>query len=523
MKNIILVFIIMFFASCGGGGGGGGAFFVTDSSTDDRKIVTYDKTTLADDEMSKYQWHRTNMNLDNINLSYLGYNSGTPIIVQVADDGIDSNHEDLKGNINLISSYNVSNDSNDPSPDNLYIDSHGTAVAGIIAAVGYNNIGIKGIAPSAQLAGFTFSSSGNSFSMTLGDLDKAWLSGDNANNIAVSNNSWGSCIDKEVDEELILKSGSELLRDAKGRIYVFAAGNGRTGDSSCPGAYSYPNSATSNASYLLNSQYSIAVAAVNSDNKVAYYSSPGSNILISAYSGGLITDGITTTIPEGTGTMATWSEDTEGSYTNSFSGTSASAPIVSGSIALVLEACPNLTYRDVKYLLAKNATKIDITNTSWITNNAGWSYSNDYGFGLINLEDMINECKTTYVNLPNLQTTSGTINVSDPLSTATTTKIINIGTSLTIEWVGLTVTTNFDLPESLQIKLISPNGTESELLHFDNQFGSSTSSFLTSGFRFSSQAFLDEDSSGDWYIEITSNNGAGVGTINNLDLEIVGH
>ena len=61
-------------------------------------------------------------------------------------------------------------------------------------------------------------------------------------------------------------------------------------------------------------------------------------------------------------------------------GTSASAPMVSGIIALINEASPNLTYWDVKYFIAKNAKKIDLNNPSWVINGAGISFCIDYGF-----------------------------------------------------------------------------------------------------------------------------------------------
>ena len=44
-------------------------------------------------------------------------------------------------------------------------------------------------------------------------------------------------------------------------------------------------------------------------------------------------------------------------YTSRFNGTSAAAPIVTGVIALMLEANPNLTYRDVQEILVRSAAE----------------------------------------------------------------------------------------------------------------------------------------------------------------------
>jgi len=55
-------------------------------------------------------------------------------------------------------------------------------------------------------------------------------------------------------------------------------------------------------------------------------------------------------------------------YTQRMNGTSSAAPIVSGVIALMLEANPNLTYRDIRIILAKTARKNDPNSLKWKTN-----------------------------------------------------------------------------------------------------------------------------------------------------------
>lgn len=68
-------------------------------------------------------------------------------------------------------------------------------------------------------------------------------------------------------------------------------------------------------------------------------------------------------------------------YTTSFAGTSAAAPVVSGVIALMLQAKPELTWRDVQYILIETAHK----NPGWdgTPNTAGYEHSNRYGFGRV--------------------------------------------------------------------------------------------------------------------------------------------
>lgn len=69
---------------------------------------------------------------------------GEGVLVAVLDTGIDGQHEDLKGKV--VASVNFSD-----SPTALDRSGHGTHVAGIIAAITNNGVGIAGAAPSARL------------------------------------------------------------------------------------------------------------------------------------------------------------------------------------------------------------------------------------------------------------------------------------------------------------------------------------------------------------------------------------
>jgi len=73
---------------------------------------------------------------------------GEGVNIAIIDDGFNLEHEDLKG-LNLLFSYDADNKSFDSS-SKLKVDTHGTQVAGIIFAQ-HNGIGIDGIAPKANL------------------------------------------------------------------------------------------------------------------------------------------------------------------------------------------------------------------------------------------------------------------------------------------------------------------------------------------------------------------------------------
>jgi subtilisin family serine protease len=471
----------------------------------------------GDDTNYSSQWHldNTHLNTTAIHNEYNGSSGST--IIQIVDDGIEALHDDLIGNLDLSLAYNAQTATSgncDPSGN----DSHGTKCAGITSARGFNGIGIRGISPLGKVTGFKFRTNNNGgFYVNKRELEKAWISGDGANDITVSSNSWATCVNNSTQYEEILKWGSENLRDGKGRIYIVSAGNGREGDSGCPNT---SKMSSANLSYLANNPYAITVGALNKNDTYAKYSNPGSNLWISAY-GGDSSDSkyITTT-------------NINNSYTNQMSGTSASTPMVAGGVALLIEACPTLTYRDVKYILAKTAIQIDSANTTWVTNSADINHSVDYGFGKLNISGAIDMCKgrngySPYVSLGDEHniTTIEDINSTD--FTIPNNDINGIDVNITVsenkkvEWVGVYIDGNIDNFGEIELKLTSPNGTTTKLLHSNNSVGTAS---LNSETRFSSVAFLDENSSGVWTVNIADKNSNNQTnrSLTNVRLQIIG-
>lgn len=69
--------------------------------------------------------------------------------------------------------------------------------------------------------------------------------------------------------------------------------------------------------------------------------------------------------------------------TNKHTGTSAAAPLAAGIIALMLQARPCLTWRDVQHIIVYTARRVDIEPSEWQVNSAGFSHSHKHGFGLL--------------------------------------------------------------------------------------------------------------------------------------------
>lgn len=525
---------------------------------------------LPADQFSKYQWHLKDQGavVNTQGISTVGGNDlgvdglytqgifGEGVHVRVVDDGVYAEHEDLKGRLSIEDSFNAQTKAKNPTPSKKG-DTHGTQVAGLIAADGSNEVGLRGVAPYATLSAYKLRTVGSGgISISMEELKDAWLGGNDS--ISIVNNSWGpSVIVRGAEEEAILKAGAETKRGGKGRIYLIAAGNGGLNQGE-------ENSISDDSvtAYTRNSQYAITVGSVRNENIITQYSTQGSNVLVSSYGGGVkySTAALmaTTTVPGSS--KSTWEEDTKKQYTFGFNGTSAATPVASGALALVMEKCPNLSYRDVKWLIAHTAKKIDpnyegktkaapnvppykttpkaeaSAGYGYILNGAGLSHSNYYGYGLIDPSAMIAKCTASnFKHLPNKKSikfvqettslqglNSNSQHTLEEIILADKAKVSPSDMINKVEWVGLTVYADVKNLPKISILLTSPSGTISRVLTHSKTALTELGEFKL-GYRLSSVAFVDEDPFGEWRVHIHSDDESEDGRITKFELEIVGH
>src|SRR4029450_14107251 len=69
-------------------------------------------------------------------------------------------------------------------------------------------------------------------------------------------------------------------------------------------------------------------------------------------------------------------------YTETFGGTSSACPLVAGSVALMLQANPNLGWRDVQEILLRSARMVQPLDSDWATNSAGFHFNHKFGAGV---------------------------------------------------------------------------------------------------------------------------------------------
>lgn len=148
-------------------------------------------------------------------------------------------------------------------------------------------------------------------------------------------------------------------RGGLGPIITFAGGN------------DYKIGVDANGDGMINSRYTIGVAAVGKDGLHASYSTVGAALLVAAPGGD--DEALSNNIVAKPG----------GGCHDVTVGTSFATPVVSAVAALMLQANPKLGWRDVQGILAETSQRVDFEDPSWTTNQVGISHSYKYGFGLI--------------------------------------------------------------------------------------------------------------------------------------------
>ncbi len=206
------------------------------------------------------------------------------VVVGVIDSGVDYSHEDLAANmwtnpvecpagpgtclangvdddgngfIDDFYGWDFFNGDNDPFDDH----SHGTHVAGTIAAVGNNATGVTGVSWNAEIMALKFigASGSGPVSAAISAIEYAtMMKRDHGVNIPVTNNSWGGGDFSQALKDAIDASGGQ------GMLFVAAAGNDAADTDITP---HYPSA------YDLSNV--LSVAATTSSDELSSFSNSG--------------------------------------------------------------------------------------------------------------------------------------------------------------------------------------------------------------------------------------------------------
>jgi len=297
--------------------------------------------------------------------------SGKNVTVAVLDTGVNALHPDLAGrvvqNVKLLDPQSLPVGFTNPIPlENLantdLVSGHGTFVAGIVAASGGLSGGkYNGVAPGAKILGLS-AGDVNLFHVLSG-FDYILEKGANYNTRVVNCSFSANTV---YDEHDPVNIATKMLTEHNVNV-VFSAGNSGAGNGTLNPYAAAP--------------WVVSVGATDEKGNLAGFSSRG--IFGSPLQNpSLVAPGVNVVslraLATQTGTLGVVGADLqrlsllELPFYTTASGTSFSAPVVAGTIALMLEANPHLTPKQVKDILQRSATPLP-TN-----------YRHEVGAGMLN-------------------------------------------------------------------------------------------------------------------------------------------
>lgn len=511
---------------------------------------------LPNDPLLPQQWHLRNTGqgkgvagMDAQVTPVWDLHHGAGIDVAIVDSGIDMTHTDLADNVATFGHFEPTA-GEAPAEIGRDVDGHGTMVAGVVAGVADNNRGIAGVAPQSRL--FSLRLLNGSPEVDVSEVASFMAHGND--HIHIKNNSWGWVtgptlgVSSEIFTDAMKQAATEG-RGGKGVISVWASGNGRS------------DFEQGNKAGLSNDIHAITVGAVTNTGKLASYSETGAHLTCVGPSGGG-TLGVTTTDMTG---LDGYNPDPNRpdlesynySYTSNATGTSFAAPVVSGVCALMLEANPALSWRDVKEILLRTSLKIDPKSPGWVTRTGGIQgdelmppikHHSSYGGGLVQAKaavDMALAWKQQNKTLGAQVTVEKTIDpdlsisysghqaksfqrgkmasiITPPKKPKHRTVVASIDMSniqpLRVETVAVTLNIEHAYRGDLGIVLRSPSGVGSVLVarspwDFDSDI---------QDFTFSSMRHWGESGQGVWKLEITDYTVENSGTFQSATLRLTG-
>ena len=476
----------------------------TGRETNPRVTPTVDSTR-AVDPLLEDQWHLKARPLEpagaNVRTIW-PVRRGDGVVVAVVDDGLQYTHPDLSANYLPSASYDFNFNDSDPMP-NPTTNWHGTAVAGIAGARDDNGLGGAGVAPRASIAGIRLIADSTT------DEQEANALAYQPDVIAVSSNSWGppdsggtlagpGPLTQAAMESAVLNG-----RLGRGRIFTWAAGNGGIFDN-C------------NFDGFANSRLVIAIGALSDSGAQASYSESCSALLVSAPSSGG-SRGITTTDLIGANGYSTTD------FYSNFGGTSAATPLVAGVVALMLEANPNLTWRDVQHVLRQTSYRLNPSDPGWTTGQ--YPHNEKYGFGQIDAQAAVSTA-ANWANVPPeavLSPPGRSVNIpvpdDDPAGITDTITIGDSESNFVIEHIDVTFSATHTWRGDLRVTLTSPSGVVSTLA--TDRLADSGDDFTN--WRFGSKRHWGETAAGIWTLNVTDVLEEEVGTLTGWTLRFFGY
>ncbi|NWX24374.1 PCSK4 convertase, partial [Aegotheles bennettii] len=466
------------------------------------------------------QWYMNNdINPDlNILSAWSKGYTGLGVVLTILDDGIEKDHPDLAANYDPLASHDFN--SNDPDPQPRFTprdeNRHGTRCAGVAAAAANNGVCGAGVAYNARVGGVRM------LDGPITDVVEAQSLSLQPQHIHIYSSSWGPMDDgKTVDGPGVLaaeaiyrgvtKVSSVMAlgdlagvgthcsppscqgRGGLGSIFIWASGNGGINYDNC------------NCDGYANSIYTLAVGSVLAGGHQPWYGEGCSAILTTTYGSRTGSQGqIVTT-------------DLHHHCTDQHMGTSASAPLAAGMLALALEANPALSWRDLQHLTIRASSPAHLQAEDWAVNGVGRKVSHHYGYGLLDAALLVEMAKVWTGTQPQRRCSvqalhsprdiGSKLTISTDVSCSGRTKLIR-----SLEHVQVQLSLSYSRRGDLAIALTSPMGTTSTLVTL-RPYDTSQQGYKD--WTFMSTHFWDENPNGTWTLQL-ENKGDAYNTVQTL-------
>lgn len=346
MPPVVIVVGSLALSGCKAGGGGDGSGRATTQARPPAAALAPPQAP-ASFLTSEFN---TNWGLGQINAeeAYADGAYGSGVTVAVVDTGIDRNHPDLANNISPDSIDIVS-----PGTSLVDISGHGTKVAGIIAAE-RNGEGSHGVAFDATILAVRADDHCGLLNCSFFDSDIARAVDYSVAKLAhVINMSLGGSAPNTARLDAALASAAQ-----NGVIMVASTGNAGGTEPEFPAA---------GAGDPMFDGLMIAVGSVDQTNTISFFSNE-----CGAHRDFCL-------VAPGEAVETTRAGEDDAADTATVSGTSFSAPHVSGAAALLIQRFPNLTAQEVVEVLLTSAEDLGDPGTDEV-----------YGRGLLDLDAAVN-------------------------------------------------------------------------------------------------------------------------------------
>ncbi|HYZ32984.1 MAG TPA: S8 family serine peptidase, partial [Crenalkalicoccus sp.] len=409
--------------------------------------------------------------------------TGAGIRIGEVDTGIDTTDPELGPNVLQSAGWNAANHSTDPT--NIGGDQHGSWVAGFLAGVANNGIGGIGAAFGAKLVGFKMATRDERTAAQ--ELELLQLQ----YKVDISHNSWSYSGQSFVDNFLgayaaqgaAVADAATRGRGGLGTVIVRSAGNDAASGEDL-GTHNYQSN-----------RFTVAVGATAQNGNVQGFSNPGAALWVVAPG----------------------------------DATSFAAPLVSGTVALMLQANPGLGYRDVQEILALSARYTDET-AGWFANAAqglanggGFRTSRTTGFGLVDAHAAVRLAESwsgapqTEANILHASAAGAAFSAPDVGAAGHS---VTIAQDMLVEHAQVTIDLLHPHLGDLRLVLVSPSGTQSVLLDHLDQGSYGGPGELT--WQFTSGQFLWEHAAGNWALQVQDSVTGAAAQVKSWSLDLYG-